>query len=416
MSPIETKYAGAVALVAALAAGTAQAAPVGATAPPGAEPSLLQAIAAGSILIDLRPRYEGVDQAGIAKRADAYTLRTQLGWRTAPWHDLTAELGFENVAVLGGQHYNSTINGKTQYPVIGDPPTTELHVAQIGWTPDPNISAVVGRQRINLDDQRFIGTANWRQDEQSFDAARLDARLGRFSLTYVYLERINRVYAQALNWNSDSHALNAYYTLGQPLRLEGFYYAFDFRQAPANSSLTYGGRLSGQLQLPPLRLSYAATYGRQEPYGNNPAQFGLNYWHGELTGGWSMFSVKADYEVLGGDGAHGFSTPLATLHIFQGWADVFLTTPAKGIRDANLSLDIRPPFALQHLANPEFFVRYNDFEADTDGSSLGHEWDVMATAQIAPHLTGLVKFADYRGPVLGPASRTKVWVGCEFRM
>jgi hypothetical protein len=34
---------------------------------------------------------------------------------------------------------------------------------------------------------------------------------------------------------------------------------------------------------------------------------------------------------MSGDGVIGFSTPLATLHKFQGWVDKFLTTPANGI-------------------------------------------------------------------------------------
>jgi hypothetical protein len=29
----------------------------------------------------------------------------------------------------------------------------------------------------------------------------------------------------------------------------------------------------------------------------------------------------------------GFTTPLATLHKFQGWADKFLTTPVNGLAD-----------------------------------------------------------------------------------
>ena len=34
-----------------------------------------------------------------------------------------------------------------------------------------------GRQRINLDDQRFVGSSGWRQNEQTFDAARVEATI-----------------------------------------------------------------------------------------------------------------------------------------------------------------------------------------------------------------------------------------------
>jgi hypothetical protein len=384
--------------------------------PPKSDSSIIDAIRESKLTIDLRPRYEGVDQAGFTKDAEAFTLRTQLGLETGAWNDLRIQLGFQNVSSLGPQRYNSTINGQTQYPVVADPPTTELHVADLVWTPDSHFTATVGRQRINLDDQRFIGTVNWRQDEQSFDAARIDAQMGNLSLTYVYLEHINRVFSDVLDWDSDSHALNVYYTLAKPLKLEGFYYAFAFANSPANSSLTYGGKVSGQLSLSPVELVYAGTYARQQSYRNDPARFGLDYWHGELSGTVAAFTLKGEYEILGGNGLRGFGTPLASLHAFEGSADVFLTTPAKGVRNANLSLDIKPPLELPLLSRPDLFIRYDDFTAATDGSSLGHEWDFQATAQIAPHLTGLVGVADFRGEPPGPASRTKVYASLEFKL
>ncbi|HEX4098395.1 MAG TPA: alginate export family protein, partial [Caulobacteraceae bacterium] len=296
---------------AAAAAALATMTPATAALADAADPSLLQAIEGGKLILDLRPRYEQVDQDGLFREAKAFTLRTQLGWRTESWRNLVAQVEMENVADLDGQHFNSTINGKTSYPAIPDPPTTELHVAQLQWTPDQDVTITAGRQRVDLDDQRFIGTVNWRQDEQTFDAARLDGQLGRFSLTYVYLEQINRPFAEALDWRSDSHALNLYFTAAPTLRLEGFGYLFDFRESPANSTQTYGAKASGRLPLGPLKLIYAATYARQEPYGTNPGRFGLDYWHAELTGAAGPVSVTADYEVLGGDGSHGFGTPLA---------------------------------------------------------------------------------------------------------
>jgi hypothetical protein len=34
------------------------------------------------------------------------------------------------------------------------------------------LDLTLGRQRINLDDQRFVGSVGWRQNEQTFDAVR----------------------------------------------------------------------------------------------------------------------------------------------------------------------------------------------------------------------------------------------------
>ena len=91
-----------------------------------------------------------------------------------------------------------------------------------------------------IDDQRFVGNVGWRQDEQTFDALRADFTLGRLKATYAYVFHVNRIFGQALDWKSVSHLLNVTYAVADPLRLEGFVYALDFSNSPANSTLTAG--------------------------------------------------------------------------------------------------------------------------------------------------------------------------------
>ena len=402
-----TRAIGATAMAAALSAGGT------ALAEPGA--GLVDAVKAGKLILDLRPRYEFVDQDNIANTADAFTVRTQLGWETGSWNHLKALVEFEDVRAIGGQRFNSTTNGKTAYPVVADSNVTELNRAQIAWTPSKSFSATVGRQIVAIDDQRFIGAVAWRQDTQTFDAARADFKSGPFSASYIYIDRVNRVFAQAQDWDSDSHVVNAAWTVAPPLRVEGFLYALDFKQSPANSTLTYGARVTGKLSAAPVTLTYAGAYARQTDYRNNPANFGLNYWSAALAGTWGVFTLKGNYEVLEGDGVRGFSTPLATLHAFQGWADVFLTTPANGIKDANIALSIKPGIKLEHLSGVVFTGVYHDFTAERGGADLGREVDLQATAAITKQLSGLIKFADYDG-VVGLPSRRKVWVGLEFKL
>src|SRR5690606_41319719 len=66
-------------------------------------------------------------------------------------------------------------------------------------------------QAIGLDDQRFIGPSGWRQDEQTFDAVRGDSRLGKLALTGVWIGQVNRVFAEELDWDSDSWIVRASY-------------------------------------------------------------------------------------------------------------------------------------------------------------------------------------------------------------
>lgn len=383
--------------------------------PPPAPPTLSEAIAGGKFLFEERVRYETVDQANLSNTAEAFTARTRMGWETGAWHGLKALMEFEDVRQLGTEDHNTTINGKTAFPVIGDPEVTELNRLQLTWTPNATFSATLGRQRILLDDQRFVGNVGWRQDEQTFDAIRADATFGKLKTTYAYVSQVNRVFAEKLDWDSDSHIFHATYALSEPLKLQGFVYALDFEQSPANSTITTGAKATGAVWVSLVKVAYGATYAGQSDHGRNTGDFDLAYWEADVSATFDIYTAKASYESLEGDGVRGFATPLATLHAWQGWADVFLTTPTNGINDLNVSLNAKPRFKLTYLFNLDLTARYHDFEAERTGANLGSEWNAQITAAFNPKLSGLVKYADYDGAA-GFPSRTKLWVGLEYKL
>lgn len=106
-------------------------------------------------LVDARLRYETVDQDGIAANADALTARLRVG---AEVKGGPFALLVESEATLAiSEKYNSGINGKAGYPIVADPENIELNRAQIQFTGLPRTIVTLGRQRINLDDQRFVG-------------------------------------------------------------------------------------------------------------------------------------------------------------------------------------------------------------------------------------------------------------------
>lgn len=375
--------------------------------------TISDAIGAGKLVLEERLRYEGVDQAPFARDAQAFTLRTHLGWETGAWQNLKAAVEFEDVRHLAAIHYNTTINGKTLYPTVAEPDVTELDRLQLTWTPSSQFSATVGRQRVNLDDQRFIGAVNWRQDDQTVDAGRLDGSWGKFKATYIYLNKINRTVAQAADWNSNSHAFAGYYTASDALKAEAFLFALDLSQAPTLSTETVGGKISGQTWVSLYQLSYAASYADQRNYGLNNVHYHVPYWSAELAGTFDIFQAKVNYESLGSNGTKSFSTPLATLHLWQGWADAFTTTPAKGVDDLNFSATVSPRWKWDYLYNFAFFVRHHDFSAARGSGSLGHEWDASAQANITPKLIALIKWADFEGvPTI--ASRRKLWLQLDY--
>lgn len=379
------------------------------------------AIQSGTPIFEVRPRYEGVGQSGSAD-AEALSVRTRLGWQTAKWNDLTGLIEFEDVRQLGGSDYNDGVPPTEPFASITDPDVTELNRLQLAWTPTEQLTFTLGRQRIALDDQRFVGPVAWRQDEQTFDAARVDGDFGRFDITYAYLGHVNRIFAEDLDFDSDSHLLNASYTFADPLRITGFVYALDFGNAANLSNITYGARAAGNLWLDRFKISYAATYATQSDYGANLVDYEADYIAAEASATLGPTTARLAYESLEGNGPdRRFITPLATLHAFQGWSDAFIAngakTPNDGIDDLNASLIVNPRWRLDHLFNINLTARYHEFEAQSTGADLGSEIDLSASAQITRRLGWLVKWADYDGPGgAAPADRTKTWVGLEFRL
>ncbi len=400
-------------LVAGMAAWAAALSTGGAALAQTAGGDISDAIAGGKLILELRPRYEQVDQGNFTKEANAFTLRTHLGWETASWNNIKGLVEFEDIRHAGTVRYNSGINGKTTYPTVADPDVTELNRLQLTWSPTSDLSAIVGRQRITLDDQRFIGNVGWRQDEQTYDAVKLDGTWGKLKASYAYLGKINRTAGQSADWDSKSHLFNVGYTLSEALKAQGYVYALDLKQAPASSTLTEGVRVTGQTWVSLFKITYMGGFADQKPYGINPASFDLKYWTGEVAGTYDIYTAKLNYESLGGDGKRGFATPLATLHVFQGWADAFLTTPTKGIEDVNFSIIANPRFKLDYLFNIQLLARRHAFRTAQDGTGLGGEWDASAQASITAKLVGLVKYADYSGAAGFPARR-KLWLQLDY--
>ncbi len=113
----------------------------------------------------------------------------------------------------------------------------------------------LGRQRINLDDQRFVGGVGWRQNEQTYDAGRVRVTFAEHAvLDYSYLWNINRIFgpeggAQASDWNCECHVLNLSTEPWRKAQLAVFAYQLDLEEAATLASRTLGARLSGTYQL-----------------------------------------------------------------------------------------------------------------------------------------------------------------------
>ena len=383
--------------------------------------------ATGTPILDLRYRHEQVDQDGFADDARADTLRVRAGYATSAWHGWSALAEADAVLGLGAGRYNDTRNGQRQYPVIADRPGAEINQALLRYASGKN-SATLGRQRINLGNQRFVGGSAWRQNEQTYDGARVQlVPLERLALDYSFIDGINTVFGP-----DDSAASNR----GNPSHIDGHSHLLQasLRWAPALSANAYHYRLDLEgiavtATAPPgtlssrttgLRLegtqgawSYAGEYAHQQALADNPWTLDSRYLLAEL--GWKVHGValKAGYESLGGGdgpGNRAFQTPLATKHLFQGWADVFLTTPAQGVDDIYVGATVP-------LAGGSLQAWYHDFSPERGGGSYGDEIDLSYAHPIPAlkGLSGLLKLARYRSDDRTRTVDTdKLWLQLQY--
>lgn len=388
------------------------------------------ALATSKPLIESNLRLENVDQAGIANRAEALTWRNRIGWQTGAFHNWTALVEIEATAAAV-ERYNSTVNGKTAYPTVTDPQVVELHRAQLQWAPSKTTSLTIGRQRIILDDARFVGNSGWRQDDQVFDAVRFDTAVGRLNVTTAYLSRIDRIVGDEKDWNSRSYLLNANYPVSTALKLTGFAYVLRFSTAATNpvaadatnaraSSVDIAGlRAAGSAVHGKTTFGYVAQYASERNAGQNPQSFHLSESMVEVSAATRLWSGKLNYEMLGGNGTVGFVAPLTSAHAFQGFADAFSATGgnktfAAGLKDLNATVAVNLPGKLK----PVLSTVWHDFRTDVGSARIGTEWDAVATVQLTPHLSAMLKYADFeKGSAVGaPASRTKTWVALQYKL
>ncbi|HZF28521.1 MAG TPA: hypothetical protein VE907_05360 [Gammaproteobacteria bacterium] len=375
--------------------------------------SVEQAVRESDFIFDLRVRYEGVGQDGFAEDAEALTSRLRVGFQTAPLKKTS--LLVEGVAIEAlDDDYNSTTNGNTGFPVVADPADfAAVNRFAVINKSLPSTTLTFGRQRVVLDDQRFVGNVGWRQNEQTLDALRAQLGSGKLKADFTYADQVNRVFgpdSPVGRWHGDVVLGNVGWTL--PVgTLTFFDYFLDLDDAVTQSSNTLGARLNGSKKLGTIGATYILSYAQQVDAGKNPAGFSDDYYLLEGGLNFARIAVGLGYEVLGSDGPTAFQTPLATLHIFEGWADKFLTTPAAGIEDAYLKVSY-PMGKRGAFTNISAAAVFHDFAAEQTSAHYGEELDLQLVAR-TDKLVFTLKYADYRADQL-LTDTDKLWLSVDL--
>ena len=419
----------------------------GNTNPSKAESILDKPVNSVKPYIQIRPRYENVHTSNspTIKDAKALTTRIKVGAKLNGLFQidgLNAVIEGVDVEALVDD-YDKSLNhsdtvGKNDYETVLDPDNARLTQAYISYTINKT-TLFFGRKYVAIDDHRFIGTVDWRQMPQSFGVVGIKDNTikGLNILIAGIYERKGIIDGLNADWKADKMpiVIDISYKFLPAFRFKTFGYLI------TDVHNTYGVKADGNVKLGnSLKLSYLGEYAVQtDPYENDNLEkkpdIDTKYYR---LGANLNFSLKSAGTFFGGveytyfgdknNKAKGFSTPLATLHKFEGWSDVLLKGAATGfdygMKEINLFLGYK------HAIFGKFIVSYLNFKSDKDpkgvagvkDDKIGSEWDFAYTKSFGKHLSILLKGAVYNGEegyisggkAYGKNDVTKYWVQLNF--
>ncbi len=348
--------------------------------------------------IDIRARYEYGDVDGFDP-SHAFTFRERLGFKTMAWNGLSAlvEGEFSQAAV---DDYNGGALGAHPFDpantLIADPQTNELNQAILQYE-GFDTTAKIGRQRIVYDNAAFIGNVVWRQNEQTYDAISFaNKSIAGLTFNYAYLDQVNRIFGSEADAPlapgftnvqdiaTSSHLFNASYAGIEGVTLGAYAYVMNFEDVAAWDNNTFGLSAKGKLG----SISIHGELAWQDKAGRLAADEAL-YAHVTATKAFGPQSLTLGLEHLDA----GFKTPLATVHAFNGFADV--TDAARifgahnGLTDLYLSYTL-PIFCGIKWMNVVHILGDNEIS-----TGYGWEYDSVLTKKFDDNFTAIAKLAFF---------------------
>lgn len=372
---------------------------------------------------EARLRYEHADQEGLAEeKSDALTIRARAGV-TASSGALSATLVGQGTLAIIDDYYDG-VNGAATRPIVADPENVALYIAQLQYS-SKALTLTGGRQKIALDDERFVGNVAFRDNAQTFDAVRAEltpAKGLKLDVAYAWSVRTiwgfqgNAARQEAVSGDNIFANLSWATPVGA---LTGFAYLVDQDETAVQafrlSSQTYGARLAGTQNLSKAaKIGYQLSYARQSDYHRNPNDYSADYWLADLLLDVKGWKLNAGYEVLGASNGlpfTSFQTPLGTNFKFQGWTDKFLTTPANGIRD----LYVGGGYGwkqLGPLTGVSLQAVWHRFDSDRLDQHYGDEWNLIASAKVKKTALS-VRYAKYEARAMATDTQ-KLWVQADW--
>jgi hypothetical protein len=374
--------------------------------------TLASAVTSGKAGVGVRARYEGVDADNGLEDANALTARLRLNYKTGSYKGWSAFAEYDHVfhMIRDFNAGGGTTPDKANYQSVADPKGSDLNQLYVDYNVSEATMIRAGRQRVLLDNQRFVGGVGWRQNEQTYDGLLISSSaINKTQLSYAYVGQVRRIFGQnstSGSMNVDTHLLNAKVSINDSWAVTPYLYYIDNQDAASTSTSTLGARLTGGMKAGEGKLDLVAELATQSDAGNNPVSYDADYAH--LSALWTMengLGLGLAYESLGTDSSNfqSFRTPLATLHAFQGWADMFLSTPGAGIDDLYATVKF-------NAGKWNLTGVYHDFSAETGSGDFGTEFDVSAGTKLGKNYGILLKGAFFSSDNVSYPDTNKFWI------
>lgn len=380
-------------------------------------PSLADAVARGQPILELRPRYNRIDESDLPSRTEGGTVRAVAGWRSAAWYGLRFRIEALHAGHLGAKRFNDDpgLIGTSPYPLLPDPRHTGVNQAYAEYTGVEGLRVTLGRQVVRIDNQRWVSDNDFRQIPQLFDGVRARyAVLDAVELQGGYFRRIRSTSGEV-----DAVKLALLHAAWNPLPGQALAAYAYFHDQPRTASFTgfadnsyrvLGVRAEGALrQGCAVEVPYLVELARQASHANGDPRIDARYWRVGAGLATTQWTIRADHETKGSNGGqYGLQTPLTDHYAFNGWTLHFFTTPRAGLRDRWLT-------ARYAVGPVTLYAEAHRFKSDFGGLDYGREKDLGVTWEPHPNALLRVQHGRYDPGAGTTAPRVrKTWITLTY--
>ncbi len=247
----------------------------------------------------------------------------------------------------------SSVAKNNEHAIIPDPDGLSLTRANIRYQNNEDISLTFGRQPLSFDNERFVGSDDFWQTPQTFNAIKFDYNDElNWHFQWAYTDRIQRIFGrdskeilpvddpryseenplrpnyelgqQALN----SHLFNLAYKSDEGTKFVLYNYWIKNPVRQFQSSNTLGLRITDEFKPDNIKYFYTAEYALQRDAYNNPVDYQTWYNLLEFKAQYKSHSLQLGLETKADDNFtddkhFSFHIPLGSKHKFLGWVDSF---------------------------------------------------------------------------------------------